>query len=289
MNKNEFLEELNRHLLVLEDEEQQDILEEYSQHIDMKVESGLSEEEAIRDFGSVKELAAQILEAYHVKAEFSGSTAKGSGKPPVKPGTVQGTDLRDKLVRFCKKLFTAVQNGAVHCFEAGKTLGRKAVYLLLCPIRKLRSLLRREESTVTANTEVRKRERRRTASANSAGAIPVLHTVGRSIAHGFQSGFHGIIRLFLWCLRWCFNLFMMFLALFGGLFVLGSLFCFGVLLVWLFKGYPLTGPTLVLFGSVLCSGAFTCFCISLLRINSKSNHYEVEETAIELTEEVQDA
>lgn len=255
----------------------------------MKVESGLSEEEAIRDFGSVKELAAQILEAYHVKAEFSGSTAKGSGKPPVKPGTVQGTDLRDKLVRFCKKLFTAVQNGTVHCFEAGKTLGRKAVYLILCPIRKLRSLLRREESTVTANTEVRKRERRRTASANSAGAIPVLHTVGRSIAHGFQSGFHGIIRLFLWCLRWCFNLFMMFLALFGGLFVLGSLFCFGVLLVWLFKGYPLTGPTLVLFGSVLCSGAFTCFCISLLRINSKSNRYEAEETAIELTEEVQDA
>ena len=42
MNKNEFLEELNRHLLVLEDEEQQDILEEYSQHIDMTVESGLS-------------------------------------------------------------------------------------------------------------------------------------------------------------------------------------------------------------------------------------------------------
>ena len=37
MNKNEFLEELNRHLLILEDEEQQDILEEYSRHIDMKV------------------------------------------------------------------------------------------------------------------------------------------------------------------------------------------------------------------------------------------------------------
>ena len=37
MNKNEFLEELNRHLLILEDEEQRDILEEYSRHIDMKV------------------------------------------------------------------------------------------------------------------------------------------------------------------------------------------------------------------------------------------------------------
>ena len=223
------MEELNRHLLVLEDEEQQDILEEYSQHIDMKVESGLSEEEAIRDFGSVKELAAQILEAYHVKAEFSGDTAKESGKPPVKPRTVHGTDLRDKLVRFFKMLFTAVQNSAAHCFEAGMTLGRKAVYLMLFPIRKLRRLLRREEKTVTTDTERRIRERRRTTSEGSAGAIPVMHAVGRSIAHGFQSCFHGIIRLCLWCLRWCWNLFMMFLALFGGLFVLGSLFCFGVL------------------------------------------------------------
>ena len=79
MNKNEFLEELNRHLLILEDEEQQDILEEYSQHIDMKVESGLSEDEAIRDFGSVKELAAQILEAYQVKVEFPVMRQRKSG------------------------------------------------------------------------------------------------------------------------------------------------------------------------------------------------------------------
>ena len=62
MNKNEFLEELNRHLLILEDEEQQDILEEYSQHIDMKVESGLSEDEAIRfDVVSLQNLGGQLL------------------------------------------------------------------------------------------------------------------------------------------------------------------------------------------------------------------------------------
>ena len=51
---------------ILEDEEQADILEEYTQHIDMKISTGLSEAEAIRDFGNVSELAAQILEAYHV-------------------------------------------------------------------------------------------------------------------------------------------------------------------------------------------------------------------------------
>ena len=40
----------------------QDILEEYEQHIDIKVQNGQSEEEAIRDFGPVRELAAEILE-----------------------------------------------------------------------------------------------------------------------------------------------------------------------------------------------------------------------------------
>ena len=70
MNKEKFLQELRGYLQVLEDQEQEDILEEYSQHIDMKLQKGLSEEEAIRDFGSMKELAAEILEAYHVKPGF---------------------------------------------------------------------------------------------------------------------------------------------------------------------------------------------------------------------------
>lgn len=70
MNKETFLEELRGYLRILEDQEQEDILEEYAQHIDMKIQKGLSEEEAIRDFGSMRELAAEILEAYHVKPEF---------------------------------------------------------------------------------------------------------------------------------------------------------------------------------------------------------------------------
>ena len=70
MNKNEFLKELKKHLSILEDGEQNDILEEYAQHIGMKISSGLSEEEAIRDFGNIKELAAQILEAYHVNPGY---------------------------------------------------------------------------------------------------------------------------------------------------------------------------------------------------------------------------
>ena len=190
MNKNEFLEELNRHLLILEDEEQQDILEEYSQHIDMKVESGLSEDEAIRDFGSVKELAAQILEAYHVKAEFSGDAAKDGRKLPVKPITVHGADLRDKFARFFKKLSAAARHGAVCCYEAGKAIGKKAAYLILCPIRKIRSLLHREKKTVTIDTERKKREHSRTSAGVSGRAVPAMHTLGHSIAFAIGSCFH---------------------------------------------------------------------------------------------------
>ena len=59
MKKQEFLDELKGYLAVLEDEEQEDILGEYSQHIQMKIEKGMSEDEAIRDFGSLQELAAE--------------------------------------------------------------------------------------------------------------------------------------------------------------------------------------------------------------------------------------
>ena len=66
MNKQEFLNELQSRIRILEEAEQQDILAEYAQHIDLRTAAGLSEEEAIRDFGDLEELAAEILEAYHV-------------------------------------------------------------------------------------------------------------------------------------------------------------------------------------------------------------------------------
>jgi len=65
---------------VLEEREQQDILDEYAQHIDMKIQNGMSEEEAIGDFGPVKELAAEILEAYHVNPEYGDSSRRGKNR-----------------------------------------------------------------------------------------------------------------------------------------------------------------------------------------------------------------
>ena len=79
MDKNTFMRELERSLSVLQESELRDILSEYEQHIDMKVKSGLSEEEAIADFGSIPELTAEILEAYHVRADFGPGQRDGDG------------------------------------------------------------------------------------------------------------------------------------------------------------------------------------------------------------------
>ncbi len=58
MSKAEFLQELEKRLHVLNEKERQDVLEEYAQHIDLKIANGMSEEEAVKDFGSIEELIA---------------------------------------------------------------------------------------------------------------------------------------------------------------------------------------------------------------------------------------
>ena len=79
MDKKTFISELEQALSVLQEEELRDIMEEYEQHIDMKVQRGLTEEEAIADFGNLKELTAEILEAYHVRGDYA-SVREDAGK-----------------------------------------------------------------------------------------------------------------------------------------------------------------------------------------------------------------
>lgn len=66
-----FLKELSDRLQILNEQERQELLEEYAQHIDLKIESGLSEEEAVKDFGTPEELSAELLDVYHINSEFA--------------------------------------------------------------------------------------------------------------------------------------------------------------------------------------------------------------------------
>ena len=132
MNKEKFLMDLREYLSILENQEQEDILAEYAQHIDMKMRKGLSEEEAIRDFGPMQDLAAEILEAYHVKPEFHkrGIGLKLPG-PGMKSGDHDKSVLRRGLDWTGKKLRSAaggIRNGfrwlAMKCRAMGRLLMR---------------------------------------------------------------------------------------------------------------------------------------------------------------------
>lgn len=63
MNREEFLAALEKEIGGLPQEDRQRSLEFYAEAIDDRMESGMTEEEAVASLGSVKEIARQILEA----------------------------------------------------------------------------------------------------------------------------------------------------------------------------------------------------------------------------------
>ena len=67
MTKETFIKKLRSNLKNLEEKEISEIISEYSDHIEQKVASGKTVEEAIADFGDLDELAGDILSAYHIE------------------------------------------------------------------------------------------------------------------------------------------------------------------------------------------------------------------------------
>lgn len=70
MKKRKFLNELERKLYILNEEERKDIINEYKDTIEEKMKHGKSEEEAIEDFGSIDLLVEEILKAYKINPQY---------------------------------------------------------------------------------------------------------------------------------------------------------------------------------------------------------------------------
>lgn len=66
MNKEQFIAYMNKKLSIIKEDERKDIIDEYINHIEMKVAEGKTEEEAIADFGDIDEMINEILEAYNI-------------------------------------------------------------------------------------------------------------------------------------------------------------------------------------------------------------------------------
>ena len=127
MKQEEFFRLLDRRLSVIEDGERRDILEEYRQHIAMKIrEDHISEEEALADFGDVDSFADEILSAYHVR---TGGTKPASDR-------LDTTRLRGTLGRGWAK----IRGFFGSC-------GRKTARFFGTCRAKLRGLFRREGKT----------------------------------------------------------------------------------------------------------------------------------------------
>lgn len=251
MRKEEFLTTLKKNLSVLEEQEVLDIVAEYEQHIDMKMKDGLSEEDAIADFGDLKELTAGILEAYHVKADFSGEDKKkyfGKDKKAVKDkASVVMDEVYDTIDEAAGALEKAAGTAKVKSTAAGKWI--------VTQIKEVWQMMK--EPFI----EFKEKMRQKKEKSKEADKTGLLHKVGMAITGGV--GF--IWCCILWCIRLLWNLFWLFLGAFAALGALLCVFFIGILVVLLIMGYPVIGVAIGTLGIGLISGAVMLFCLSLLR------------------------
>lgn len=247
MNKEKFLELLAEQLQVLDEKEKQDILDEYALHIDMKVLEGFSEEEAIKDFGELKDLVTDILEAYHVNPEYctpSKIRKKEWKTPDIGKVKEEGLEVCTKAGGACKKTIQS-------CGEKFRKGLKKCGYFFRNLEEKVKKVCSRDKN---------KKE-----FAEAREGRHMIRNVWCRCKHVVLR-FTGFCRkIILWLARVCWNIIWFGIA---ALFVLGTavaIFIFGVLIILNGQGYPLTGITIGSFGMILAAGALSGLALSYRR------------------------
>ncbi|MCI9593959.1 MAG: DUF1700 domain-containing protein [Lachnospiraceae bacterium] len=268
MKKQEFLEELKQYLHVLEDEEQDDILQEYEQHIEMKIEKGLSEDEAIRDFGSVRELAGEILEAYHVKLDSKDNVKKNTDKKGLKKYALLSLKLLTLACSLIKlqliKIGKGLRQGVITlCFFMGK------------PFRVLRKAMN-DGQKKRKNGEWSIRSKVVAAGRNNENPIEKTEKkqerkgmILSMLAGGIKGLCYGILTTAAWIGRIIWNSGVVCATVFFALLGLIFLYLFGMLFILWQQGYPLGGVVLGCLGAVLCFISLAVFGSTFYR-NKKS-------------------
>lgn len=287
MNKQAFLEELRGYLSVLEDQEQEDIIEEYSQHIDMKLLKGLSEEEAIRDFGSMKELAAEILEAYHVKPEFRQQKTGFCLPEFVKAGADGNRAWFRRMGNFLIEKSVA----AARRIRAGFLwIGRKCRAFagwMAKPYQRYKSRKESRKEEIAASgdsgeylqadgTFLPERtvcqkpdgiQKEKNGKGGKEGTKDMAGRIGRffrKAGYGIAAAWGWFLAVCLWGLRFLWNTAWLMFALFCAVMAMLVLAGLGAMLVLLTQGYPLIGLTLIVLGGLLCFGSLAVWAYSMM-------------------------
>ena len=228
MNKNEFLKKLSKLLHMLQEEEVRDILDEYEQHNDMKVAGGMSEEDAIADFGSVEELAEEILDAYHVKADFKKKKVDVVGKVQAESKKVM-KNAGEAGKSFWTRCADKMKSVAASCKNGLKKAASNCKRWCLAPFLFLGNLFSKKKE----DDSIEK---------------PVKEKKDWGIGKGICAFFRGILRLLkkicYGCLLLCTGLTGIFLILLTG-----------ILIVLLVLGYPVIGVTIATIGATMTFNA----------------------------------
>lgn len=264
MDKNTFLKKLEQMLSVLQEDELKDIISEYEQHIDLRVQSGLSEAEAIRDFGSLSELTADILNAYHVRADYA-QKAPAEKKRIVGRKKKSGKELLHQKVRQCRE---AAANA----------------------IRHWKSMLSRI-SALPGCRSLKPSSPARTDGAQPPTSFPALFL--KKSCRSFLSLLRWIkkallraallcLRLARWSVRFVWNTVWTGLAALFVCLGLLSLFLFGILMILTIQQYPMNGIMIGCLGTVLCMFSAAGLSVTFVRKNSHRHKPEQKMQYLEI-------
>ena len=271
MKREEFLKALEERLQVLNRQEREDIVSEYRQHIELRMESGLTEEEAIGDFGDLDELVAEILDAYSVNPDYGKrqrmpgkESAKAAGEA-VLAGTRKAGSAGMRAASALKGWILRVLKGAAGLAGRLWTLLRGGVSA------GSRSLGAGRKMALEAQTWERREE---TFRGNlDTGEIPALREIpapGQNPARRVPE--MGTGRLSKRLFRAVFRLAVLCIQVLGTVFVLlpmaavdfMGVLLFGGLLVLCVMGYPAAGLTVGAFGGILSCTALILLAADLL-------------------------
>ena len=219
MTKTDFLSLLKNKLSIIEENELNDILNEYEQHIEMKVQNDhVTEEEAIKDFGDIKELVADILESYHVKADYEINTKE---------------EKHSHIKENAKEFGVNTKNLVGGVFSKS--------------LNKIKSFFKKCSDKVKSIFKPKTREKKKEEVTDNKKTGKFISAFKKFIKNSLQ---------FLWkCIIIVWNLciigFIIFVACFG----LIMLYISGTALVMLVQKYPMWGILIVSISSILFCGA----------------------------------
>ena len=304
MNKEEFLRVLEQKLSVLNDRERLDVLEEYSQHIDMKIESGQTEEEAVRDFGDPEELVADLLDAYHInsgRTSFFGRMLKKCGNlcKMCTGGCVRLwrglLDLCVKLWRgsvgLCVKLWKGLASLCMRFWRGLVSLGRGFCLLVSGCARRIRRSVKgifggfRKHDSQTADPgetfEVTQKVEKQRISWGEWKSIRAKKRAERGEKKEREKGTM-LSRGFTKCADWigkavlfCWKSFLFVAAIPVLLLGVSSLFLGGLVIVLLLQGYPLIGIGVGTLGVILSSFGMTALILSWVFTGKGNKNFDV--------------